>query len=67
MSEDKNTVYCPLLLASDAISNPKGWIASRQDGTLERDADVASTRGLRFRKMISLTEGSSRPIDLRTS
>lgn len=22
MSEDKNTLYCPLLLASDAISDP---------------------------------------------
>ena len=31
MSNDKNTVYCPLLLASDAISDPKGWICRREN------------------------------------
>jgi hypothetical protein len=32
MSEyEKNKLYCPLLLASDAISAPKGWICRREN------------------------------------
>ena len=32
MSEyEKNKLYCPLLLASDTISDPKGWICQREN------------------------------------
>jgi hypothetical protein len=32
MSEyEKDKLYCPLLLASDAISDPKGWICRREN------------------------------------